>query len=65
MLYAKAKSGGLTDEKLHEIVKEVAGVESSKDIPAGQVDAIVAAIAAAVADVESAINDDDDIFPKS
>jgi hypothetical protein len=65
MLYAKAKSGGLTDEKLHEIVKEVGGVDSSRNLPASKVDAIVAAIAAAVAEVESIIDCEDDIFPKS
>lgn len=43
-LRAEQKRVGMTDERLKELVREIAGVESSKDIPRVRYDALLSAV---------------------
>lgn len=43
-IFKAAQEAGLSDEERHRITAEVCGVESSRDVPRGMVDAVVAAL---------------------
>jgi hypothetical protein len=45
LVYAKSKAAGVDDDSLHQIVRMVGGVESSRDLPFDKVDDVLAAIA--------------------
>jgi hypothetical protein len=45
LVYAKSKAAGVDDDSLHQIIRMVGGVESSRDLPFDKVDDVLTAIA--------------------